>query len=116
MIAGAGYGGAAIGMSLLLRFILAGIAAYETRSFEKYPAILATLGYDPAEGRTRVRLERLFADYPAACILAEWRPTDSGPDQVTLRIQLPRHHLRELLDDLVSIAEVKSVRERPAAE
>ena len=114
MIAGSGYAGAALGMSLLVRVMMKAIAAYEIHSYLKNPNRRVMLQFDPAEGKTRVRLERILADYPFACVVPEWKSTVTGPDEVKLSIHLPQHHLRDLMDDLVSIAEVKSVREQRA--
>jgi putative Mg2+ transporter-C (MgtC) family protein len=111
MIAGAGYAGAAVGMSFLVRIVLDGISLYEGRVFRNRPPAIVSLDYDPGEGRTRVRLERILVDYPAAAIGTEWTSIANGMDRLTLRVHLRRHHFRELLDDLVDIAEVKKVHE-----
>ena len=116
MIAGSGYAGAAVGLSVLVRVLMKGIGAYEVRAYlKKNPERVAILEFDPAEGKTRVRLERILADYPFECVKPEWKSTVTGPDELKLSIHLPAHHLRELMDDLVSITEVKSVRQ-PRAE
>ena len=73
-----------------------------------------SLDFDPSEGRTRVRLERILADYPPAVIGAEWKAIEDGLVRLTLRLHLPRVHTRELLDDLVDIPEVRKVHEEYA--
>ena len=114
MIAGAGYAGAALGMSLLVRFVLEAISIFELRELKKRPAAIVSLDFDPSEGRTRVRLERILADYPPAVIGAEWKAIEDGLVRLTLRLHLPRVHTRELLDDLVDIPEVRKVHEEYA--
>jgi putative Mg2+ transporter-C (MgtC) family protein len=109
MIAGAGYAGAALGMSLLVRFVLAVVAVYESRLFKVGPGENISLDFDPGQGKTRVHLERILVDYPLATIGTQWTSGPDGLDRLSLRVHLPRHHLRELLDDLVSVTEVKRV-------
>jgi putative Mg2+ transporter-C (MgtC) family protein len=114
MIAGSGYAGAALGMSLLVRFVLGAISIYEERLRGHQPPLTATLDFDPSEGRTRVRLERILVDYSLAAVSPEWTSGANGMDQLTLRLRLPKHHLRELLADLVEIPEVRKVHEENA--
>jgi putative Mg2+ transporter-C (MgtC) family protein len=109
MLAGAGYGGGAVAMSLLVRMVLQGAEIYEIRLYKKQPPAMVSFDFDPSGGRTRVRLERVLIDYSTLVIPAKWEAIRDGMDRVTLRLQLPRHHLRELLDDIVEIPEVKSV-------
>jgi len=109
MIAGAGYAGGALGLSLLVRFVLAVVAVYEARLYASRMPVAVALEFAPDSGKTRVHLERILVDYPAAAIAAEWEGGTDGLDRVTLRVRLARHHLHELLDDLVAIAEVRKV-------
>jgi putative Mg2+ transporter-C (MgtC) family protein len=110
MIAGAGYVSGALGLSLLVRFVLAVIAAHEGRMFEVSESVNAQLEYDPCDGRTRIRIERILADYPLSTITTQWSAGTAGTDRLTMSIHLPRHHLHELLDDLVDIRQVKKIR------
>ena len=112
MIAGAGYAGGALGLSVLVRFVLGAAAIYERRLYASQPEAVVSLDFDPNEGRTRVRLERILIDYPLSTISAEWKSIEAGMERLTLRVHLPKHHLRELLDDLVNVAEVKKVRQQ----
>ncbi len=114
MISGAGYAGAAIGLSLLVRLMLAIVSSYERHLFAKRPPVIVSLDFDPSEGRTRVRLERILVDYPARAVAAEWNGIPDGLNRLTLHLHLPRHHTRELLDDLVEVTEVKRVHEANA--
>jgi putative Mg2+ transporter-C (MgtC) family protein len=111
MLAGAGYAGGAVGLTLLVRLVLSGVTMYEAHLFGDQPPMEVALDYDPSEGRTKVRLERILVDYGVPNPAIEWTNAAAGLDRLTLRLHLPRHHLRELLDDMVDIAEVKKVRE-----
>ena len=115
MLAGAGYAGGAVGMTMLVRLVLSGVAMYEARLFGDQAPVEVTLDFDPSGGRTRVRLERLLVDYGVAVAAIEWTSIAPEMDRLTLRVHLPRHHLRELLDDMVEIPEVKKVREEDAS-
>ncbi len=115
MMAGAGYAGAAIGMAILVRLVLGGIAIYENHLFGSRTPITVSLDIDPVQGCTRVHIERILVDYPRSAATAEWGDIHDGLQRVTLRLRLPRHHLRELLDDLVNITEVKRVADESAA-
>lgn len=50
MLAGAGYAGGALGMTLLVRLVLNGVAFYEARLFGDQPPVVVTLDFDPSEG------------------------------------------------------------------
>jgi len=115
MMAGAGYAGAAFGMSLLVRLVLAGSSIYEARLYRKLPQVLVSLDFDPSGGRTRVRLDRVLIDYSLGSVRADWQSVQEGLDRVTLHLRLPRRHFTELLDDLVDIPEVKKVRQQNGA-
>lgn len=109
MIAGAGYAGGALGMSVLVRFVLAVVTVYETRLYCIRTPVVVSLDFDPSQGRTRVHLERVLVDYPIASVNAKWTSTTDGLDRLTLTAKLPRHHFQELLDDLVNVPDVKRV-------
>jgi putative Mg2+ transporter-C (MgtC) family protein len=115
MIAGAGYGGAAFGLCVLIRTVLVTAGKYEERIYCKLPLITVSLDFDPSGGRTRVRLDRVLMDYPPASVRADWHGTQQGLDRLTLNLRLPRRHLRELLAYLVDIPEVKTVQQESNA-
>jgi hypothetical protein len=88
---------------------------YEARLFGHQPPVKVTLDFEPSGGRTRVRLEYILVDYGVAVSATEWISVAPEMDRLTLRLHLPRHHLRELLDDIVDLPEVKKVREEDAS-
>lgn len=111
MIAGMGQAGAAVSLSVLVRFVLAGIAAYENFILEGKDERRVILEFDPDGGRTRVRLERILADFRPTAATGEWQEVSEGLLQVTLHLRLPRRALCELLEDLVDVQGVKTFRE-----
>ena len=114
MLVGIGYAGPALGTSLLVRLVLGAIRLYETHIVGEMREVDVELDFDPSAGRTRVRLERVLIDYNVAADAAEWENFGPESSRLRLRLHLPRRRLRELLDDLVAISEVKAVREAEA--
>lgn len=114
VLAGTGYAVPALGASLLVRVLLVATAHYETHLIGGMHEMNVEMDFDPSAGRTRVRLERILVGYQVPRSAAEWQ--ESGPESglVRLRLHLPYRHLRELLDELVSVPEVKAVRENQA--
>ena len=115
MTAGAGYAGGALGLSLLVRLVLTGIAGYEIH-FGEQREVDVEIGYEPREGVTCVRLKRLLVDYRVSRVLAEWAPGEGGQDILRLRLHLRQLHLRELLGEIVDVPGVRSIRETLRAE
>ena len=115
MVAGAGYAGAALGMSILVRLVLTGISIYEDHASRKLQPVIASMLFDSNEGRTRVRLERILVDYRPAAVVSEWENLENARCRLKLRLHLPRHRLCELMDDLVSVPAVGNVREEIVA-
>jgi len=114
MVAGAGYVPACLGLSVLVRLVLSGISVYEVHLAGGFKHTVAVLDYDPNEGKTRVHLERIMADFTAASIKAEWTQVEKDRDRLTLNLHLPQLHLHELLDDMVSVPEVLSIHQDEA--
>jgi putative Mg2+ transporter-C (MgtC) family protein len=115
MLAGAGYAGGAIGMACLVRFVLSAVGVYEWRLYQRQPQVGVVLDFDPSAGRTRIHLDRILIDYGIYTTAANWISEDPTLDRLTLNLRLPTHHLRELLDDLVTIPEVKRITEKRTA-
>jgi len=111
MVAGAGYPPAALGLSLLVRLVLGGISKFEVHQFGGLKSTVATLDFDPDDGKTRVRMERILADYAASSIKEEWSHVEKDRDRLILRMHLPQMHLHELLNDMVAIQEVLSIQQ-----
>jgi len=112
MTIGAGYAMAGLALSLLVNRLLVGFFLYETHWHPDLQHTSVILEFTPKNGITRVRLERVLADYDLVGASAEW--TDCSGDQcrLTLRAKLARVHLYELLADLVDIPEVFSIQEQ----
>jgi putative Mg2+ transporter-C (MgtC) family protein len=112
MVAGAGYAAGALGLSMVVRFVLVAIGYYEIRLAGGHEEKIVTLDFESQEGMTRVRMERILSEYPAKSVTVEWRGAQNGNDRLLAHLTLPKHHLCELLDDLVNVPGVKSVHEK----
>jgi putative Mg2+ transporter-C (MgtC) family protein len=110
--AGSGYCGGALGLSLLVRFVLSMVLLYEMHIIGLQNEVEVEIGYDPKNGKTRVKIEWLLVDYRISTVDARWSEENQELHALLLRLHLPRHHLRQLLDDIVDLPEVKSIREK----
>ena len=111
VVAGNGYAGAAICLSLMVRFILGTISFYENRIAGELELRSVVLEFDPAGGKTKVRIERVLVDFHRVSVTARWEVTESESAGLTLDLKLPRRSLCELLDILACIPEVRSIKE-----
>jgi putative Mg2+ transporter-C (MgtC) family protein len=111
MTAAAGYAGGALGTSLLVRAVLATVAALELRKFGGASLVVVEIDFEPDRGKTRVRLERVLVDYRVAAASIEWSAPTEQLGCLALHLRLPQLHLRELLAELIDVPLVLSVRE-----
>jgi hypothetical protein len=58
--------------------------------FKNLSVVTVSLDYDPSQGRTRVRLERVLVDYPAAAMETEWNGLPDGMERLTQVPQFDR--------------------------
>lgn len=107
---GAGYGGAGLALTALVYTLLRGVNFYERCFISDVRTVEIEVGYEPSEGRTRVRLERVLSDYhvPARCL--DWE----GDGRFRARLRMERLGLYEMLGEIVDIPEVRSISERPS--
>lgn len=112
MTVGAGYAMAGLGLSLLVNRMLVGFFLYETHWHPDLQRTSVMLEYMPKNGVTRVKLERVLADYDLVGATAEWMDCSGDRCRLILKVRLARVHLYELLADLVDIPEVHSIQEQ----
>jgi putative Mg2+ transporter-C (MgtC) family protein len=114
VVAGAGYGGAALAASLTAFVILRFGRWAEERSRGLCRFAWTRLDFDPAGGKTRLKLDDVLdeAGVPDARRRYEGAVEGSSAEEATLRVLCcRRHHLhRELLVRLAAIGEVRAVR------
>jgi len=109
MLTATGYAGAALGASLLVRAVLFSAQKLEVYHLRKIPMLEVSIDFQPNAGKTRVRIERILADYQGGAVVPKWSTIDGQRWQVTLQLRMPRLHLRELLAELAEIPEVLSI-------
>ena len=114
-VAGSGYPFAALGLSVLVRLVLAIVNNLEARDIRKITPVPAMIDYDPDHGKTRVRLQRILGDFniPQSAVHWELLNDGSGLARLTVHLRLHAHHLLEMLDEIVSEPTVKAVRGLP---
>ena len=113
MAVGAEYAIPGLILSILVNRLLVGFFLYETHWHPDLQHALVELQYVPKNGITRVRLERVLADYDLVGASAEWTGCDGDLCRLTLRARLARVHLYELLSDLTDVPDVHAIRELP---
>jgi len=113
--AGAGYCCAAIGLAVLMRLLLSLVLVYETHVSRVRNLIDVEVGFAPADGKTRIKIEWILADYRVSDVHAHWVAEEEEMHRLRLRLHLARLHASQLLDDLASIPEVKSIRKECVA-
>jgi hypothetical protein len=86
---------------------------YERQWSRDLQYVRVVLGYDPQNGLTRVRLERILVDFGLSDAELGWSEASATPGQLTVQTKLARVHLYELLAELADVPGVQSlVRER----
>jgi putative Mg2+ transporter-C (MgtC) family protein len=117
MTVGAGYPLAGLGLSLLVNRLLVLFFLYETRWHSDLSKASIVLTYSPQGGLTRVRLERVLADYDFWATATKWSQTSDGGGRLNLKIHLARIHLYELMAELAEVPNVLSLaQEYPPVE
>ncbi|MDR3405612.1 MAG: MgtC/SapB family protein [Chthoniobacter sp.] len=111
MLAATGYACAALGVSILIRFLLLVVRKFEVHRLGGLKAMHVEISYAPDSGKTRVRIERVLVDFEGSAVAALWSAADGPRQQLALELRLPQHHLRELLGSLAEIPEVLSIQQ-----
>jgi putative Mg2+ transporter-C (MgtC) family protein len=112
MTVGAGYAGAGLGLSLLVRGVLGGIRLWEDYDLSRLPPTTVELLLEPDSGKTRIRVEQILAEFHVYQPPAESADTPDGLRPVRLTFRLLPHHRCALLDALAALPEVRAIHER----
>jgi putative Mg2+ transporter-C (MgtC) family protein len=111
IVVGSGYVGAAVCLSILIRFVLVGITLYEYHVAGELRSRTVEFDFDPDAGRTRIALDRVLADFQSSAVTTKWEEVSDEVMRLTLCIRLPHRAACELLADLAEVKQVKTVRE-----
>jgi putative Mg2+ transporter-C (MgtC) family protein len=113
MVVGAGYVVAGVGLSILVNRLMTLFFLYETQWHPDLHEVRVVLEYAPQRGITRVRMERILADYQLSDDEKIWSEPSADLGRLTLSMKMARVHLYELLAELVDVPGVaSSVREQ----
>jgi putative Mg2+ transporter-C (MgtC) family protein len=113
MVVGAGYIFAGLALTILVNRLMVLFFCYETQWNPKLHHVHVVLEFDPQQGLTQVRMERVLADYHFGDAEVVWSAPTAKPGRLTLKTKLAKVHMYELLSELVEIPGVNSlVRER----
>ncbi len=113
MVIGAGYPLAGLGLSLAIVALLTVASVVETRYLGPCKFARCSVGFDPAGGKARVKIDEILADYQ---IPPEDRRFSEGAGDVG-RLELSychahKHH-REFLTRLADLPETREIQTRP---
>lgn len=108
-VVGSGYAIAGVGLSILIRLAMSAINTLEERSLRKIEPISVTVDFERNRGLTRVKLQHIVGGFNVPVSAVRWVIQTENEARLTLRLQLPSHHLMELLDEIISVPAVKAV-------
>lgn len=111
MVAGCGYVGAALGLSLLTRFVLAGIYAWEARFIDPARTSITHLDCDPDHGKTALRIAKILEDHHVPAQPWDLEAGPGGTARLRLVLHLTRRRRRELLAELAALPAVREIRD-----
>jgi putative Mg2+ transporter-C (MgtC) family protein len=114
MVVGAGYGPAALGLSLLVRTVLGSVRFFEMRFIEHVQPLLLRVVFQPKQGKVRARILRILADFNVVETVCQWAAPDESTHTLTVVLRLAHRQLREMIDEIAALPEVASIDESPA--
>ena len=110
MTVGAGFALAGLALSLLVNRLITLIFLYETRWHPDLRQVCVEIDYAPKNGMTRIRLERALVEYHLRGARSVWSEPSPELFRLTLHLDLAPVHLYELLNELIDIPEVFSLK------
>jgi putative Mg2+ transporter-C (MgtC) family protein len=109
VVAGVGYVGPALALSLLIRFVLTGGYWWEHRFIDEMVPTSVELVIDPNCGKTRLKLQCLLEDFQVQAKI-EPLPAEEKPfERLRLQFGLPRRQRAEFLDRMADLADVRQI-------
>ena len=109
IVAGAGYAVPALGTAVLVRLVLVWVEKWEIRHLGGMRTVDAEVTFDPAGGKTRLRLQYLLGQYRGIADSFSVEEASGGLRRVSLRLRLPRKHLNEFLFAVTELPEVRAI-------
>jgi putative Mg2+ transporter-C (MgtC) family protein len=115
MVAGAGRGGAALALAVVIRTVLSALHVLEEWRVMKLPPTVVTLSFHPDHGKTQLRIEKVMVEFEARYDLERLGVDSPDLTRVRLTFRLPLRHQRELLAELAALPQVHEIRDATAA-
>ena len=109
IVAGSGFPLSAIGAASLVRIVLVWVERWEVRHLGGMRQVSIAIVFDPANGKTRLRLQNLLGQFRG---VTDSFTVDDAPDslkKVHFELRLPRRHLNEFLNALTLLPEVHGI-------
>ncbi len=110
MVVGMGYPAAGLGLAALIRLTLTALHVLEERRIATLAPTVAVLVFDPARGKTAIRVEQLLTEFDARYALRALEPEADGLARAHLSFRLPDRHSHELLAQLAGLPGMSEVR------
>jgi len=108
MVVGTGCGGAALGLSVLVRLVLSLALAWEGRALGAKRQTLVQLKFESNGGKARIQIEKILEDFHVSQSLVA-TTGEAGLLQAEFRCHLPRRHLRELANEIAQLGVVREL-------
>lgn len=108
---GAGFPAAGLALSVLVQVLLVGIRRWEIRHLGGMMAVEVDVVFDPDHGKTRVRMEQMREEYHIRGRVVARSDAGDGLQRARMRLSLPRRHLHEFLNSLVTLPAIREIRE-----
>jgi putative Mg2+ transporter-C (MgtC) family protein len=109
MVVGAGYALAGLGLSLLVLGVLTIISSWEKRYLGACQPATVVVSFDPAGGKTMVKIEEILADFHVSYAPPDFTNTPEALKQLRLTYCHKHRHHREFLVHLAGFPEVKEI-------
>jgi putative Mg2+ transporter-C (MgtC) family protein len=113
MIVGTGHIGAGLGLSVLVRMVLSGALAWESRAWGDVHDFRVDVSFQGRGGKTRIGIEKIMEDFHQRSSLSVSGTDDAGYCRATIPLRLSRRHRREFLFELAALPGVEAIVERP---
>jgi putative Mg2+ transporter-C (MgtC) family protein len=108
MIVGTGYAIPGLALSFFVRFLLTTIYRWETRYLRRQPTCTVHFLFDPARGKTRIRIEKILEERDLK-VPAYSAPNSDGQISATIHSSLPSRQHNDLLCSLADIPEIVEI-------
>ena len=111
---GVGLPAAGVGLTLLVRAILAGVRRWEIHHLGGMKCVTVEIVFDPDHGKTQVRLDRIREEFHVVSQIIMQAGAGEGTMRGRLEVKLPRRHFHDFLDEVVNIPAVLEIRQLPS--